>query len=55
MTQKLFEACSSQADYQIPQISQKGVPVPKTETGEDRGVGESWWFKGEPTPSSWLL
>ncbi|KAJ5815271.1 hypothetical protein N7474_007048 [Penicillium riverlandense] len=56
MTQKLFEACSSQADYQIPQISQKGVPVPKTEAGEDLGVGESWWFKELgllPTFSTW--
>lgn len=48
MTQKLFEACSTQADYKIPQASQKGVEVPKTEAGEDLGVGESWWYKGEP-------
>lgn len=47
MTQKLFEACSSQADYKIPQASQKGVEVPKTEAGEDLGVGEGWWYKGE--------
>jgi cytochrome b pre-mRNA-processing protein 3 len=47
MTQKLFEACSTQADYKIPQASQKGAEVPKTETGEDLGVGESWWYKGE--------
>ncbi|KGO39733.1 Ubiquinol-cytochrome c chaperone, CBP3 [Penicillium expansum] len=40
MTQKLFEACSSQADYKIPQASQKGAEVPKTEAGEDLGVGE---------------
>lgn len=47
MTQKLFEACSSQADYKIPQASQKGAEVPKTEAGEDLGVGEGWWYKGE--------
>lgn len=47
MTQKLFEACSSQADYKIPQASQKGVEVPKTEAGEDLGVGEGWWYTGE--------
>lgn len=47
MTQKLFEACSTQADYKIPQASQKGVEVPKTEAGEDLGVGESWWYTGE--------
>ena len=46
MTQKLFEACSSQADYRIPQLSQKGVQVPKTEAGEDLGVGEGWWYEG---------
>lgn len=47
MTQKLFEACSSQADYKIPQASQKGAEVPKTEAGEDLGVGEGWWYQGE--------
>lgn len=47
MTQKLFEACSSKADYKIPQASQKGVEVPKTEAGEDLGEGDSWWYKGE--------
>ena len=46
MTQKLFEACSSQADYSIPQASQKGAQVPKTEAGEDLGVGEGWWYEG---------
>jgi cytochrome b pre-mRNA-processing protein 3 len=46
MTQKLFEACSSQADYKIPQASQKGVPVPTTEAGEHLGVGDSWWYRG---------
>jgi cytochrome b pre-mRNA-processing protein 3 len=47
MTQKLFEACSSQADYKIPQASQKGAEVPKTAAGEDLGVGEGWWYRGE--------
>jgi len=46
LTQKLFEACSRQADYRIPQLSQKGVQVPKTEEGEDLGVGEGWWYEG---------
>lgn len=48
MTQKLFQACSSQADYSVPQATQKGVPVPTTESGEHLGVSESWWYKGEP-------
>ncbi|OOF92300.1 hypothetical protein ASPCADRAFT_175140 [Aspergillus carbonarius ITEM 5010] len=46
MTQKLFEACSNQADYKIPQLSQKGAQVPKTSAGEDLGVGEGWWYEG---------
>ncbi|KAL4869966.1 hypothetical protein BDV12DRAFT_67758 [Aspergillus spectabilis] len=56
MTQKLFESCSSQADYKIPQLQEKGAQVPKTETGEDLGVGESWWYKElglVPTFSTW--
>ncbi|KAJ5990865.1 hypothetical protein N7499_011413 [Penicillium canescens] len=56
MTQKLFEACSSQADYKIPQASQKGAEVPKTAAGEDLGVGEGWWYKElglKPTFSTW--
>ncbi|KMU85523.1 ubiquinol cytochrome-c reductase assembly protein Cbp3 [Coccidioides immitis H538.4] len=44
ITKKLFEACSAQADYKIPQISQKGAEIPKTANGEDLGVGEGWWF-----------
>ncbi|KAE8335384.1 hypothetical protein BDV24DRAFT_8837 [Aspergillus arachidicola] len=56
MTQKLFEACSSQADYSIPQASQKGAQVPKTEAGEDLGVGQGWWYEDLgliPTFSTW--
>ncbi|KAL4889115.1 ubiquinol-cytochrome C chaperone-domain-containing protein [Aspergillus ambiguus] len=56
MTQKLFEACSSQAEYSIPQVSQKGAQVPKTEAGEDLGVGEGWWYQDlglPPTFSTW--
>ncbi|GAD98296.1 ubiquinol-cytochrome C chaperone, putative [Paecilomyces variotii No. 5] len=56
LTQKLFEVCSAQADYKIPQISQKGAEVPKTAQGEDLGVGEGWWYTDLgllPTFSSW--
>ncbi|GFN12080.1 uncharacterized protein AtWU_01877 [Aspergillus tubingensis] len=56
MTQKLFEACSRQADYKIPQLSQKGAQVPKTSAGEDLGVGEGWWYEElglVPTFSTW--
>ncbi|CEJ60839.1 hypothetical protein PMG11_09396 [Penicillium brasilianum] len=56
MTQKLFQACSSQADYEVPQASQKGVPVPTTESGEHLGISDSWWYKElglVPTFSTW--
>ncbi|KAI9373140.1 ubiquinol-cytochrome C chaperone-domain-containing protein [Aspergillus egyptiacus] len=55
MTNKLFDACSSQADYKIPQL-QEGGQVPKTEAGEDLGVGEGWWYEEldlVPTFSTW--
>ncbi|KAJ5547010.1 hypothetical protein N7494_004595 [Penicillium frequentans] len=56
MTQKLFEACSSQADYQVPQATQKGVEVPMTDSGEHLGVSDSWWYRElglVPTFSTW--
>ncbi|KAL3437146.1 ubiquinol-cytochrome C chaperone-domain-containing protein [Aspergillus tetrazonus] len=56
MTQRLFEACSKQGDYTIPQLKEKGAQVPKTEAGEDLGVGEGWWYKElglVPTFSTW--
>ncbi|KAL2872252.1 uncharacterized protein BJX67DRAFT_220 [Aspergillus lucknowensis] len=56
MTQKLFEACSSQADYKIPQLQEKGAQVPKTNAGEDLGAGEGWWYNELgllPTFSTW--
>lgn len=46
MTQKLFEACSRQGDYRIPQLQEKNAQVPKTEAGEDLGVGDGWWYQG---------
>ncbi|EED21776.1 conserved hypothetical protein [Talaromyces stipitatus ATCC 10500] len=55
-TQKLYEACSSQADYEIPQLAQKGVEIPKTAEGEELGVGEGLWYKELellPTFSTW--
>jgi hypothetical protein len=52
LTQKLFEACSAQADYRIPQAAQKGADIPKTASGEDVGTGEGWWYNGMFHPSS---
>ncbi|KAJ5733373.1 Ubiquinol-cytochrome c chaperone/UPF0174 [Penicillium malachiteum] len=46
MTQRLFEACSNQADYKVPQATQKGVEVPLTASGEHLGTSDSWWYKG---------
>lgn len=61
LTQKLYEACSTQADYRMPQPSTQpaGSTQPasrKTSTGEDLGEGESWWFTElglQPTFSTW--
>ncbi|KAL4916890.1 ubiquinol-cytochrome C chaperone-domain-containing protein [Aspergillus aurantiobrunneus] len=56
LTQRLYEACSSQGDYKIPQLQEKGSQVPKTEAGEDLGVGEGWWYQElglVPTFSTW--
>ncbi|KAL4980034.1 ubiquinol-cytochrome C chaperone-domain-containing protein [Aspergillus desertorum] len=56
MTQRLFEACSKQGDYTIPQLEEKGAQVPKTEAGEDLGVGKGWWYEELgllPTFSTW--
>ncbi|KAL4806970.1 ubiquinol-cytochrome C chaperone-domain-containing protein [Aspergillus unguis] len=56
MTQQLFQACSREGDYTIPQLKEKGAQVPKTEAGEDLGVGEGWWYEElglVPTFSTW--
>ncbi|KAI5303347.1 hypothetical protein KEM56_007646, partial [Ascosphaera pollenicola] len=54
-TRSLFEACSKQADYTIPQAL-KGEEAPTLPTGEELGVGEGWWYdelKLPPTFSTW--
>ena len=43
--EKLVKESARQAAYTIPQASDKSVPIPKTEDGEDLGVGESWWYQ----------
>ncbi|KAL4937461.1 hypothetical protein BDV06DRAFT_215886 [Aspergillus oleicola] len=56
MTRALFEACARSADYTIPQLKEKDGKAPKTEAGEDLGVGEGWWYQGLgliPTFSTW--
>ena len=43
----LVKECARQADYTIPQAQEKDVDVPKTQGGEDLGVGTGWWFDSE--------
>ena len=43
--EKLVKDCSRQADYRIPQASEKNTEIPKTKDGEDLGVGEGWWYE----------
>ena len=43
----LVKECARQADYTIPQAHEKNVDVPKTQEGEDLGVGTGWWFDSE--------
>jgi hypothetical protein len=45
-TEALYRQCAVQANYDIPQMREKGGIVPKSETGEELGVGDSWWYKG---------
>lgn len=54
-TRSLFQACSQQADYNIPQVL-KGEEAPTLPTGEELGVGDGWWYdelKLPPTFSTW--
>lgn len=39
-----------QADYSIPQAQDDNAEIPKTEEGEDLGVGEGWWHTGTDSP-----
>lgn len=49
-TEVLYKNCAKQADYSVPQASQEGIEIPKTKYGEDMGVGDSWWYKGQLLP-----
>ncbi|TVY83540.1 Protein CBP3 [Lachnellula suecica] len=55
-TEVLYKECARHADYKIPQAGDGVEEVPKTEDGEDLGVGEGWWHTGvglQPTFSTW--
>jgi hypothetical protein len=49
MTELLYKECKIQADYSIPQAKDEDAEIPKTEDGEDLGVGGGWWHTGEPS------
>ncbi|KAF2434471.1 hypothetical protein EJ08DRAFT_730691 [Tothia fuscella] len=54
-TEALFKICAQQADYDVPQVKEK-VPTPISESGEELGVGEGWWYKDvylTPTFNTW--
>ncbi|KAK5092126.1 Serine carboxypeptidase 3, partial [Cryomyces antarcticus] len=56
VTENLFKECSRQAEYTIPQVLEKGGVAPKTEAGEDLGVGTGWWYEDlglTPTFNTW--
>ena len=44
--ENLVKECARQADYKIPQRQEKNVDIPKSQDGEDLGVGEGWWYHG---------
>lgn len=44
--ESLVKECAAKADYSIPQSREKGAVIPKTEDGEDLGVGKGWWYEG---------
>ncbi|KAK8226699.1 ubiquinol-cytochrome C chaperone-domain-containing protein [Phyllosticta capitalensis] len=53
-TKGMFEACARQADYKI--VRDKDGEAPTTETGEELGEGDGWWYKElglTPTFNTW--
>jgi cytochrome b pre-mRNA-processing protein 3 len=45
-TEELYKECAKQANYTIPQAADTEAELPKTEDGEDLGVGGGWWHDG---------
>lgn len=46
-TEELYKTCGAQANYSIPQALDPDAEMPKTEEGEDLGVGKGWWHDRE--------
>ncbi|MCJ1286990.1 hypothetical protein MMC26_006337 [Xylographa opegraphella] len=56
VSEALVKECAKQADYSIPQAKEKGVEIPKSQNGEDLGVGIGWWYEELgliPTFNTW--
>ena len=55
VTENLYKECAAMADYSIPQAG-TDEEIPKTESGEDLGVGSGYWHENLgllPTFSTW--
>jgi cytochrome b pre-mRNA-processing protein 3 len=46
----LYKECASRANYKI-EPREDDSEVPKTEDGEELGIGDSWWHTGKVSPS----
>ncbi|CAG8954102.1 hypothetical protein HYFRA_00009206 [Hymenoscyphus fraxineus] len=55
-TEEMYKECARHANYTIPKAADPEVEMPKTEYGEDLGVGGGWWHDEvglKPTFSTW--
>jgi len=56
VTKALYQDCTSHAAYTMPTLSDHEDEPPKTEAGENLGIGETWWHTElglKPTFSTW--
>ncbi|KAF2640990.1 hypothetical protein P280DRAFT_468673 [Massarina eburnea CBS 473.64] len=44
-TQEMMKECARPGEYTIPQSQEKGVEIPRDETGAHLGVGKGWWYE----------
>lgn len=49
-TDLMYKEVAQYADYTIPQAREKDGEIPKTEDGEDLGIGGGWWHDGKSIP-----
>ena len=55
VTENFYKDCAHQAEYTIPQAADPDAEIPKTDDGEDLGVGESLWHTGMHFVDAWML